>query len=60
MAAPALWQFSVAGDLIIVLCAVPLLWIEYLLRHGLPLSAARLARLTTVTPRASSSRPLQV
>jgi len=31
MAAPALWQFSVAGDLIIVLCAVPLLWIEYLL-----------------------------
>ena len=28
MAAPALWQFSVAGDLIIVLCAVPLLWIE--------------------------------
>jgi hypothetical protein len=30
MAAPALWPFSVAGDLIIVLCAVPLLWIEYL------------------------------
>ncbi len=31
MAAPGLWQLSVAGDLIIVLCAVPLLWIEYLL-----------------------------
>src|ERR1700730_4951018 len=31
MAAPGLWQFSVAGDLIVVLCAVPLLWIEYLL-----------------------------
>jgi hypothetical protein len=26
-----LWQLSVAGDLIVVLCAVPLLWIEYLL-----------------------------
>jgi hypothetical protein len=31
MAAQGLWQFSVAGDLVVVLCAVPLLWIEYLL-----------------------------
>ena len=31
MAAPGLWQLSVVSDLIIVLCAVPLLWIEYLL-----------------------------
>jgi hypothetical protein len=31
MAAPMLWHLSVAGDLLIVLCAVPLLWIEYLL-----------------------------
>src|ERR1700722_7633580 len=31
MGAPMLWQLSVAGDLIVVLCAVPLLWIEYLL-----------------------------
>ena len=31
LASPALWRFSVAGDLIVVLCAVPLLWIEYLL-----------------------------
>jgi hypothetical protein len=31
MATPGLWQFSVAGDLVVVLCAVPLLWIEYLL-----------------------------
>ena len=31
VAAPMLWHLSVAGDLIIVLCAVPLLWIEYLL-----------------------------
>ena len=31
MASPRLWHLSVAGDLIVVLCAVPLLWIEYLL-----------------------------
>jgi Domain of unknown function (DUF4386) len=31
LASPGLWRFSVAGDLIVVLCAVPLLWIEYLL-----------------------------
>ena len=31
MVAQGLWQSSVAGDLVVVLCAVPLLWIEYLL-----------------------------
>jgi hypothetical protein len=31
LGSPQLWRFSVAGDLIVVLCAVPLLWIEYLL-----------------------------
>jgi Domain of unknown function (DUF4386) len=31
MTAPVLWHLSVAGDFIVVLCAVPLLWIEYLL-----------------------------
>jgi len=31
MASPMLWRLSVAGDLIVALCAVPLLWIEYLL-----------------------------
>jgi hypothetical protein len=31
LAAPGLWQLSVAGNLLVVLCAVPLLWIEYLL-----------------------------
>ena len=31
LASPGLWRLSVAGDLIAVLCAVPLLWIEYLL-----------------------------
>jgi hypothetical protein len=31
LASPELWRLSVGGDLIVVLCAVPLLWIEYLL-----------------------------
>lgn len=31
LASPRLWHLSVAGDLIVVLLAVPLLWIEYLL-----------------------------
>jgi hypothetical protein len=31
LTSPGLWRLSVAGDLIVVLCAVPLLWIEYLL-----------------------------
>src|ERR1700742_4058987 len=31
LTSPGLWQLSVAGDLIVALCAVPLLWIEYLL-----------------------------
>jgi hypothetical protein len=26
LGSPGLWQLSVAGDLIVVLCAVPLLW----------------------------------
>jgi hypothetical protein len=31
MASAELWRLSVAGNLIVALCAVPLLWIEYLL-----------------------------
>ncbi len=31
LASRELWRLSVAGDLVVVLCAVPLLWIEYLL-----------------------------
>src|SRR5580698_6868684 len=31
LAAQTLWRLSVAGNLCVVLCAVPLLWIEYLL-----------------------------
>jgi hypothetical protein len=45
MAARGLWQLSVAGDLIIVLCAVPLLWIEYLLLRPVSRQLALLAVL---------------
>jgi hypothetical protein len=31
LASPGLWRLGVAGDFFVVLCAVPLLWIEYLL-----------------------------
>jgi hypothetical protein len=31
LGSPVLWRLSVAADLIVALCAVPLLWIEYLL-----------------------------
>jgi hypothetical protein len=31
LGSPQLWRLSVAGDMVVVLCAVPLLWIEYLL-----------------------------
>ena len=31
LASPELWRLSVAGNFMVVLCAVPLLWIEYLL-----------------------------
>lgn len=31
LASPSLWQLGAASNLIVVLCAVPLLWIEYLL-----------------------------
>jgi hypothetical protein len=31
LAAPQLWRLGVAGNFLVVLCAVPLLWIEYLL-----------------------------
>jgi Domain of unknown function (DUF4386) len=31
LGSPQMWRLSVAGNLVVVLCAVPLLWIEYLL-----------------------------
>lgn len=48
MAAPGLWQFSVAGDLVVVLCAVPLLWIEYLLLRPVSRELVLLAVLFNV------------
>jgi|SRR5580658_451203 hypothetical protein len=45
LASPQLWRLSVAGDLIVVLCAVPLLWIEYLLLRPVSQSLVLLAVL---------------
>jgi len=45
LASPELWRLSVAGDLIVVLCAVPLLWIEYLLLRPVSKSLVLLAIL---------------
>ena len=45
LASPELWRLSVAGDLIVVLCAVPLLWIEYLLLRPVNKSLVLLAIL---------------
>lgn len=48
MVAPGLWQLSVAGDLVVVLCAVPLLWIEYLLLRPVNRQLVLLAVLLNV------------
>ena len=48
MVAPGLWEFSVAGDLVVVLCAVPLLWIEYLLLRPVSRQLVLLAVLFNV------------
>jgi hypothetical protein len=45
LASPGLWRLSVAGDLIVVLCAVPLLWIEYLLLRSVSKQLVLLAVL---------------
>ena len=45
LASPGLWRLSVAGNLIVVLCAVPLLWIEYLLLRPVSKQLALLAVL---------------
>ncbi|GAB3297466.1 DUF4386 domain-containing protein [Hymenobacter humi] len=43
LASPGLWRLSVAGNLLVVLCAVPLLWIEYLLLRPVSKSLVLLA-----------------
>jgi Domain of unknown function (DUF4386) len=48
LASPGLWRLSVAGDLIVVLCAVPLLWIEYLLLRPVSKQLVLLAVLFNV------------
>jgi hypothetical protein len=48
LAAPGLWRLGVAGNVVVVLCAVPLLWIEYLLLRPVSKSLALLAALLNV------------
>lgn len=48
LAAPQLWRLGVAADLIVVLCAVPLLWIEYLLLRPVSKHLVLLAVLSNV------------
>jgi len=45
LASPDLWRLSVAGDLLVALLAVPLLWIEYLLLRPVNKSLVLLAVL---------------
>ncbi|WP_400193883.1 DUF4386 domain-containing protein [Hymenobacter sp. B81] len=45
LAAPELWQLGVAGNVLLVLCAVPLLWIEYLLLRPVSRSLVLLAAM---------------
>lgn len=48
LASPQLWRLGVAADLIVVLCAVPLLWIEYLLLRPVSKHLVLLAVLSNV------------
>jgi hypothetical protein len=48
LAAPGLWRLGVAGDFIVVLCAVPFLWIEYLLLRPVSKQLVLLAVLFNV------------
>ena len=43
LAAPGLWRVAVAANVLLVLCAVPLLWIEYLLLRPVSKSLVLLA-----------------
>jgi hypothetical protein len=55
LASPELWRLSVAGDLIVALCAVPLLWIEYLLLRPVSQQLVLLAVLFNVVSLAVES-----
>ena len=45
LATPALWRLGVAANVLVVVCAVPLLWIEYLLLRPVSKSLVLLAAL---------------
>ncbi|AII53770.1 hypothetical protein N008_17535 [Hymenobacter sp. APR13] len=45
LAAPMLWRLGVAANVLVVLCAVPLLWIEYRLLQPVSKSLAQLSLL---------------
>ncbi|GAA3994318.1 DUF4386 domain-containing protein [Hymenobacter fastidiosus] len=45
LASPALWRLGVAANVLVVLCAVPLLWIEYLLLRPVSKKLVQLAVL---------------
>ncbi|MCA8830709.1 DUF4386 domain-containing protein [Hymenobacter pini] len=49
LAAPGLWQSSVLGNLLVVVSAVPLMWIEYILLRPVSKPVALLALLLNTT-----------
>jgi len=55
LSSPDLWRLSVAGDLLVALFAVPLLWIEYLLLRPVNKSLVLLAILFNVVSLAVES-----
>ncbi len=55
MASAALWRLGVAGDFIVVILAVPLLWIEYLLLRPTGKNLVILAVLLNLTSLAVES-----
>jgi hypothetical protein len=48
LGAPGLWRLGVAGNVLLVLCAIPLRWIEYLLLRPVSKSLALLSLLFNV------------
>jgi Domain of unknown function (DUF4386) len=61
LGSPGLWRLGVAGDFIVVLLAVPLLWIEYLLLRPVSKSLVLLAvlfNLVSLAVEAISKLPL--
>lgn len=55
LAAPNLWRLGTAANLLVVLCAVPLLWIEYLLLRPVSKTLVMLAALLNLVSLAVES-----